>query len=114
MKATEEAIDLARDLRQSKIFAGDAETVALDLAEALVEVAEACVFGLPCTRHNGVVHGAEAEELRRGIEKILRDFDTSELRDPPRVESAMLRELEQLLVEVDARDSLAFVERNSP
>ncbi len=61
----------------------------------------ACVIGKHCKEH-GMVHGAEAEELRLGIEKIIQDeyindFDRK-------------RQLEHLLDAVDARDSLSWIE----
>lgn len=58
------------------------------------------VFKRYCSEH-GFVHGAEAEELRHGIEKILSDAcDEDDFR----------RELRRLLEQVDARDSVAFLE----
>jgi hypothetical protein len=60
-----------------------------------------CLVGVPCARHGDAVHGREAEELRKGIETILREHDPIELR----------RSLIQLLDEVDARDSLVYLER---
>jgi hypothetical protein len=51
-----------------------------------------------CHEH-GFVHGAEAEELRSGIEKLLKA-------DPANWPMA----LQDLLDRVDARDSLAYLE----
>lgn len=58
------------------------------------------IKGEGCARHAGQKHGAEAEELRRGIEDILRNTDPKYLRT----------ELQRLLDETDARDSLAYLE----
>jgi hypothetical protein len=71
------------------------EGLAYAFAELAVQLADKCVVGLPCKRHGGAV----AEELRRGIEKILAD----DLDDHPFA-------LRELLDETDARDSLAFLE----
>lgn len=57
-----------------------------------------CVIGEYCRRH-GFIHGAEAEELRERLEKLChqqRGFSGSEVR--------------YILDDVDARDSLAWVE----
>lgn len=60
------------------------------------------IDGKPCKDHAGVVHGAEAEELRSGIERIrARNYD-----DVGELSDALLR----LLDSVDARDSLALLE----
>jgi hypothetical protein len=54
-----------------------------------------------CELHAGSVHGGEAEELRAGIEKLIgTDLCVSSLN------------LQNLLDQVDARDSLAYLERN--
>ena len=58
-----------------------------------------CVLGKYCHKHD-FVHGAEAEELRNGIEKLLVDH-------PRKVPSALLQ---RLLDTTDARDSLAYLE----
>jgi hypothetical protein len=75
------------------------EGLASYFAEALTQLADKCVVGVPCKRHFGATHGREAEELRKGIEKIL----ASDLDDFPHA-------LRELLDEVDARDSLTFRE----
>lgn len=75
--------------------------IAGDFAEALVQIADTCVVGLPCERHGGEVHGREAEELRAGVEEILRNSaNVAELR----------KSLFFLLDRIDARDSLSFRE----
>lgn len=56
-----------------------------------------------CAVHFGAVHGGEAEELRKGIEKILAQCDY------PAVVDVKIQ-LISLLDDVDARDSLAHVE----
>lgn len=53
-----------------------------------------------CAVHFGAVHGGEAEELRRGIERIIAQSDYR----------AVKGQLIRLLDSVDARDSLAHVE----
>lgn len=56
-----------------------------------------CVIGKYCRRHQ-FIHGAEAEELRERIEALL---GTGEVID---------HQLRAVLDEVDARDSLAYLE----
>jgi len=53
-----------------------------------------------CPVHDGQIHGGEAEELREGIESII-----------SRRKLVSVRELRALLDRVDARDSLAYLER---
>lgn len=74
---------------------------------------EKCRFGKYCDRHN-FVHGAEAKELREKLQDILADLDNavdedsvSSLQSFP---DEMLSRLEEMLEDVDARDSLAFDE----
>lgn len=73
------------------------------------------IYREACPDH-GFYHGAEAEELREGIEKIIKTCR-------PCVSTAedgctgchIVEELELLLDRVDARDSLAYREkRRSP
>jgi hypothetical protein len=62
------------------------------------------VYDTPCVKH-GFFHGAEANELREGIERLLaRESTGKELR----------RDLQELLDRVDARDSLARLEAQDP
>jgi hypothetical protein len=99
----EEVVDAAReDLSRG--------VVTCDFARALVQLSGACTVGMPCVRHSGVVHGQEAEELRAGVEQILRD--TSGVSDEDAVEglAATRQALIVLLDHIDARDSLAFRE----
>lgn len=59
------------------------------------------INGRPCSRHGGVIHGCEAEELRAGIEKLIEiGLGDEGLRGC----------LQRLLDRTDARDSLAFLE----
>jgi hypothetical protein len=89
--------------------------IACDFAEALVQIADACVVGLPCKKHFDSVHGKEAEELRKGIEQILEEYGAAAPPDDTwHSYQAMRRALIRLLDEVDARDSLAFLEDASP
>ena len=61
------------------------------------------VYGEPCPEH-GFIHGAEANELREGIEAILEtDCDVEDV-------EGIRRALQRLLDRVDARDSLAYLE----
>lgn len=64
------------------------------------------VYAGYCSEH-GFTHGAEAEELREGIEKLIKDFDHP---DEESVLQEVVRDLQALLDRVDARDSLAFSE----
>jgi hypothetical protein len=99
------AIERARDFRGTlDPFSEETfEGLASAFAELAVQLADKCVVGVPCKRHFGATHGREAEELRKGIEKIL----ASDLDDFPYA-------LRALLDEVDARDSLAFREATDP
>ncbi len=62
------------------------------------------VYRTICTEHGGFTHGAEAEELRQGVERIIENTDTSGPCDN------LLSDLRALLDRVDARDSLAWIE----
>lgn len=78
------------------------------------------VYAGYCDLH-GFTHGAEAEELRKGIEQL-----AEELEEEPRNRShwdgddaveaiqGIARKLKDLLEEVDARDSTAFLESEPP
>lgn len=59
----------------------------------------ACVMGKRCREHDGQIHGAEAEELRSGLERLIEEDDLT------------VRSVWRLLDRVDARDSLAFLEK---
>ena len=73
-----------------------------------------CVIGTPCDRHEGVVHGQEAEELRRGIEQILGNIGEVGQREAGLVLANVRKSLNFLLDHIDARDSLAFREATDP
>lgn len=62
-----------------------------------------------CTVHGDVAHGGEAEELRKGIERLIeQDYDAcGGLGD-----EQLVGRLQRLLDDVDARDSLAWGERH--
>lgn len=105
----EETVDVARDYLQVGYSRADAESRARDFAEALVQIAGSCVVGLPCEKHSGVVHGQEAEELRAGVEQILRNTADVDV-DEESVLGGIRKALIFLLDHVDARDSLAFQE----
>ena len=64
-----------------------------------------------CPAHAFQRHGKEAEELRAGIESLIAGADDSVDHDA-RVVS--VHDLQRLLDSVDARDSLAFLERAAP
>lgn len=66
-----------------------------------------CVIGKYCEFH-GWVHGAEAEELRSELEKFLKQFQSEIFEDL--TEDDISGRLQKLLDEVDARDSVAFLE----
>jgi len=59
-----------------------------------------------CSKHR-FVHGGEAEELRKGIERLIVDADDTKHRLGAVVRTSRLM---LLLDEVDARDSLAYLE----
>ncbi len=73
---------------------------------------QACpVHSDPCPVH-GYVHGAEAEELRAGIDGLIA---TRVLGGGAEEELEIMRsDLIRLLDKVEARDSLAFLEKESP
>jgi len=52
-------------------------------------------------------HGAEAEELREGIENLLKDSDCF---DKNKANKYWIGKLRDLLESVDARDSVAYLE----
>jgi hypothetical protein len=83
-------------------------------AEALVQIADRCTIGVPCDRHGGAVHGQEAEELRAGVEQILKN--TSDVRDNEAafVLAEQRKALIFLLDRINARDSFAFLEATDP
>ncbi len=62
-----------------------------------------CVMGQLCREHCGIVHGREAETLRAGVEDLLSV--------EPADGTVQARDLQDLLDRVDARDSLAYLEK---
>lgn len=97
---------------RARTTSGDTEMCkALD---ELKRLRAACsIDGQPCFHHHDVVHGKEAEQLRRGIEALL-TAPSSDYPDVREISHSLtdLREgLRKLLDNVDACDSLAFVEK---
>ena len=107
----EEIVGVARDYLQASASEPlSIARLARNFAEAIVKVADFCVVGVRCDRHCGAVHGQEAEELRAGIEQILRNTSDVEDDAAPDVLRALRKALIFLLDRVDERDSLAFRE----
>ena len=104
----EETVNVARDYLQGSC--AEPEGLSRDFAEAIVKLAACCMVGVRCSQHYGAVHGQEAEELRAGIEQILRNTSDVEDDAAPDVLRALRKSLIFLLDRVDARDSLAFRE----
>jgi len=71
------------------------------------DIPDEFLVGAECPVHHFAKHGKEAEELRAGVQKLIAD-GTNE--DTQAVE--VLDELSKLLDEVDAGDSLAYLERS--
>lgn len=59
---------------------------------------------------HGFTHGAEAEELRKGLEVIVRKYG---LPENDTHDGELIRQINALLDRVDARDSVAFLERDT-
>lgn len=78
------------------------------------QTASTCRMGLPCEEHGGAVHGQEAEQLRAGVERILRSTAMVSEDDAAFVLEASRRSLIFLLDSIDARDSLSFREMTDP
>jgi hypothetical protein len=74
--------------------------------------ADLCVMGKPCAKHGGAVHGTEAEELRAGIERVLANIAVVRPEDAASVLAATRSTLQRVLDHVDARDSLAYLEKH--
>ena len=108
----EDTLDVARDYLQDS--RADAELIARDFAEVIVKLAGHCVVGLPCERHSGAIHGQEAEELRAGVEQILKNTDDVRDDEAAFVLAEQRKALIFLLDHIDARDSLAFREATDP
>jgi hypothetical protein len=105
-----ETVEAAREYLQDVPACRAVDCPAPEFARALGQVAATCVVGLPCDRHAGEVHGQEAEELRAGIEQILRNTAEVLPEDEDSVLASVRKSLIFLLDRVDARDSLAFRE----
>lgn len=70
-----------------------------------------------CAMHAYQKHGKEAEELRKGIEDVIKSLRSAygfcaDCGGPEDMARAAAYDLENLLDSVDARDSLAYLERN--
>lgn len=78
------------------------------------QTASTCRMGLPCEEHGGAVHGQEAEQLRAGVERIIRSTAMVSEDDAAFVLEASRRSLIFLLDSIDARDSLSFREMTDP
>jgi hypothetical protein len=110
-----DALSVARDHLQDDPVGGDLDLLhARNFAEVIVQVSEMCLIGVPCEKHGGMIHGQEAEELRAGVEQILRNTAHVNEDDEPSVFHDMRKSLIFLLDRIDARDSLAFREANDP
>lgn len=66
------------------------------------------VYKTACAVH-GFIHGAEASELREGIEKLIEEYNS----DDENL-SSVADDLQRLLDRVDARDSVARLEHQLP
>lgn len=108
----EDTVEVARNYLQDS--RADPELIARDFAEAIIKLADLCVVGVRCDRHCGAVHGQEAEELRAGVEQILKNTSDVEDDEAPDVLGALRKSLIFLLDRIDARDSLAFREAMDP
>lgn len=101
----------SRDCRMSPLFP-HCDCGATQAQERLEELEDAYTDGCPV--HHGAIHGAEAEELRTGIERLITSceqmpWDSGHSRyDIPVV---TVQSLQELLEYVDARDSLAHIEK---
>jgi hypothetical protein len=117
----------AVEARISELRADDARVPSLrgfeestaDLLEGLVREVDELRFETQdkeCPVHVGSVHGREAEELRAGIEKLIETAEEIEFETttPQRLAYRMVatRRLQELLDDVDARDSLGHLERH--
>lgn len=102
----------ASEMHEVSDFVLDVALVALPrlIADVRQSRAGRCVVGAACDRHGGAVHGHEAEELRAGIEQIRRDHPAEDDDLDAHIIRAALR---RLLDDIDARDSLAFLEKGT-
>ena len=112
--AFEETVHVAREYLQAGYSAADDAPLCRDFAEVIVQAASCCMVGVPCDRHGGAVHGQEAEELRAGVEQILRNTAGVREDEAAFVLPELRKSLIFLLDHVNARDSLAFREATDP
>ena len=112
--AFEETVHVAREYLQAGYSAADDAPLCRDFAEVIVKLGNSCVVGLSCARHGGAVHGQEAEELRAGVEQILRNTANVREDEAAFVLPEMRKSLLFLLDHINARDSLAFREATDP
>jgi hypothetical protein len=110
--AIEEIVSLARNYLAGTVSENDVRAweSGREFAQALVQLSEGCLVGVPCERHSEMVHGKEAEELRSGVEQILANTADVDDDDASHVLREMRKSLLFLLDHIDARDSLAFRE----
>ena len=101
-----ETVDVARGYLQKRC----ADPEGRPFATTIVKLADCCVIGMRCAQHHDAVHGQEAEDLRAGIEQILRNTSDVEDAAAPDVLRSFRKSLIFLLDRIDARDSLAFRE----
>lgn len=87
----------------------------LRMAHGILELARSmeCPLAKYCIRHN-YQHGAEAEELRHGIENLIEHAEEVKFQSASslfyELNMVPVKDLQSLIDQVDARDSLAFVE----
>jgi len=111
----EVSVSVARDYLQASASEPlPIARLARRFAETIDKLDECCVIGFRCDRHCGAVHGQEAEELRAGVEQILKNTSDVEDDEAPDVLRALRKSLIFLLDRIDARDSLAFREATDP
>ncbi len=67
--------------------------------------------GIECVMHAWQKHGKEAEELRKGIEDVIEGWAGLTTGCTQEDVDSILFELRKLVDKVDARDSLAYLER---
>lgn len=114
-RSLEDTVAVARDfLADPSRLPAEARGLAGTFAAALVQIAGACVVGQACELHGGAVHGKEAEELRGGVERILRSMSDVPASDEFHALREARKALILLLDRIDARDSLAFLEATDP
>ena len=112
--AFEETVHVAREYLQAEYRAADEALLCRDFAAVIVQAASCCMVGVACDRHGGAVHGQEAEELRAGVEQLLRNTAGVREDEAAFVLPELRKSLIFLLDHVDARDSLTFREATDP